>query len=120
MSRAFHSVREIGRQLIGGKPIGRNLSLFPDDVFITSYPRSGNTWTRFLIGNLIYPDGSLSFNNIEQRVPEIHAHSDRAMRRLRRPRVLKSHEPFEPAIGESYTSSVIRTMWQFPSITTTL
>ena len=33
---------------------GRNLDVWPDDVFILSYPKSGNTWTRFLIANLVY------------------------------------------------------------------
>ncbi len=34
---------------------GRNLKVWPDDVFILSFPKSGNTWTRFLIANLAYP-----------------------------------------------------------------
>ena len=34
---------------------GRDLRVFPDDAFIASYPRSGNTWTRFLMANLIHP-----------------------------------------------------------------
>ena len=32
---------------------GHNLVPYPDDTFIVSYPKSGNTWTRFLIANLL-------------------------------------------------------------------
>lgn len=83
------------RQILWGAPAGRNLTIFPDDVFITSFPRSGNTWTRFLIGNFLAQSGSLTFNNLEAQVPEIYANSDRKMRHLRRPRVLKSHDAFD-------------------------
>jgi hypothetical protein len=75
---------------------GRNLTVFPDDIFLTSYPRSGNTWTRFLIGNLVYQDQPVTFANIESRIPEIYFNSDRRMRTLSRPRILKSHECFQP------------------------
>ncbi len=96
MHRAFHSAARIGRKVIGRQPIGRNLTVFPDDVFITSFPRSGNTWTRFLIGNLIFQEDPLTFNNLESRIPEIYTKSDQALQHLPRCRVLKSHEAFEP------------------------
>ncbi|MFZ3187228.1 MAG: hypothetical protein WA180_02085, partial [Candidatus Sulfotelmatobacter sp.] len=38
------------------KSAGRDVEVLPGDVFIVSYPKSGNTWTRFLLGNLIYQD----------------------------------------------------------------
>jgi Sulfotransferase domain len=74
----------------------RDITVFPDDVFLTSYPRSGNTWTRFLVGNLIYPDDPMNFVNLERRIPDMYVHSDREMRNLPRPRVVKSHECFDP------------------------
>src|SRR5438552_9329342 len=76
--------------------IERDITVFPDDVFLTSYPRSGNTWTRFLVGNLIYQDEPVSFANVESRIPEIYFNSDHSMRSLPRPRILKSHESFQP------------------------
>lgn len=80
----------------GKQPAGRNLTVFDDDVFIVSYPRSGNTWTRFLIGNLLYQEDPVTFANIESRIPEIYFNPDHVMRRLPRPRILKSHESFQP------------------------
>lgn len=53
MRPVSHAAVRVDRRIIGRPPIGRNLTVFPDNVFITSFPRSGSTWTRFLIGNLI-------------------------------------------------------------------
>jgi Sulfotransferase domain len=83
------------RALTGRQMAGRNLTVFDDDLFLVSYPRSGNTWTRFLIGNLVSPD-PITFRNIESHIPEIYFHPDRVLRRLPRPRILKSHECFQP------------------------
>ena len=83
------------RAALGLNKAGRHLTVFPDDVFIVSYPRSGNTWTRFLIGNLLNPDDPVTFANVEERVPEIYFYSDRQLRALKRPRILKSHEYFD-------------------------
>ena len=94
--KATQIVAQVGLVLTGRQIAGRNLTVFPDDVFLTSYPRSGNTWTRFLIGNLVYQDEPVTFANIETRIPEIYFQSDRRMRALPRPRILKSHECFQP------------------------
>ena len=94
--QAFRAIAQVGRILTGRNMAGRNLTIFYDDVFLVSYPRSGNTWSRFLIGNLIYPDDPVTFANIESRFPEIYFNPDRVMRRLPRPRILKSHECFQP------------------------
>jgi len=90
------SIRNLSRVLTGRQMAGRGVTVFPDDVFLVSYPRSGNTWTRFLIGNLIYQDDPVTFANIEERIPEIYFNPDRKLRGLPRPRILKSHECFQP------------------------
>jgi hypothetical protein len=82
--------------LTGRQLAGRGVTVYPDDVFLVSYPRSGNTWTRFLLGNLLYPDAPVTFSNIESRIPEIYFNGDRVLRALPRPRMLKSHESFQP------------------------
>jgi hypothetical protein len=75
---------------------GRNLEVFPDDVFILSFPKSGNTWTRFLIANLVYPETPADFSNINQLTPDPEALSKRALARMPRPRIIKSHQYFDP------------------------
>src|SRR6202162_6740160 len=94
LNRALRVLSTAGRVLTSKQLAGRNVTVFDDDVFVTSYPRSGNTWTRFLIGNLIYQDDPITFRNIESRIPEIYFNPDHVMRRLPRPRILKSHDSF--------------------------
>ena len=75
---------------------GKNVIVFPDDTFLVSYQRSGNTWTRFLIANLIHQQ-DVSFLNIEQLVPDIYVCSQRFLLGIQPPRLLKSHQPFDPS-----------------------
>jgi hypothetical protein len=76
---------------------GRNLDVFDDDVFIVSYPRSGNTWARFLLANLVYPEKSPDFRNINELIPDPEALSKRHLAKLSRPRIIKTHQYFHPS-----------------------
>lgn len=75
---------------------GRNLDVFPGDTFLVSYPKSGNTWTRFLVANLVYPDRHPDFSNINELIPDPEALSKKRLKGLPRPRILKSHQYFDP------------------------
>ncbi len=82
---------------VSGKDIaGRYFNVFPDDTFLVSFPRSGNTWTRFLVGNLIRPNTPITFLNVESVIPDINALSNHYLDHYPRPRLLKSHEHFHP------------------------
>ncbi len=74
---------------------GRNLEVWPDDVFILSFPKSGNTWTRFLIANLLHPEESVNFGNIDRLIPELEGLTKRQLERVPRPRIMKSHAYFD-------------------------
>jgi sulfotransferase family protein len=78
------------------QPAARGLTVYPDDTFLVSFPRSGNTWTRFLVCNLINPDDPVNFAQLESRIPEIYDVTDRNLRAFPRPRIIKSHECFDP------------------------
>jgi len=84
------------RRALGLHHPGRNLDVWPDDTFIISYPKSGNTWTRFLIANLAYPDTPANFANINRLTPDPEALSKRELGRMPRPRIIKSHQYFDP------------------------
>jgi Sulfotransferase domain len=84
------------KYLLGLHHPGRNLVVFPDDIFIVSYPKSGNTWTRFLIGNLVHPDSAANFSNINRIIPDPEALSKKQLARMPRPRLIKSHQYFDP------------------------
>jgi hypothetical protein len=94
--RAFKHLSRVNDVLLRRLRIERDITIFPDDVFLTSYPRSGNTWTRFLVGNLVNSNQPVTFLNVERLVPDMYKHSDRYLRQLPRPRILKSHEVFDP------------------------
>jgi hypothetical protein len=81
---------------LGRTKVSRNLLVREDDTFLVSYPRSGNTWTRFLVANLLEPGASISFANIRARVPLIYNHTRKELERLPRPRFLATHEYFDP------------------------
>lgn len=68
--------------------------MLPGDIFFVSYVRSGSTWTRFLVGNLIHQNQAVNFANVSRLVPSIYEFPDRVLRSL--PRVMKSHECFDP------------------------
>jgi len=94
--RGLKHLQRVNDVLFRKLRIERDITIFPDDVFLTSYPRSGNTWTRFLVGNLVYSETPVTFLNVERLVPDMYKHSDRTLRNLPRPRFLKSHECFDP------------------------
>jgi len=85
-----------GRAVAGQQFAARGLTVYPDDTFLVSFPRSGNTWTRFLVSNLLDPDHPVTFATLESRIPEIYDVPDRMLRSFPRPRIIKSHECFDP------------------------
>ncbi len=91
----IYGIRRVVRYLLGTDIAGRHLRVYPDDTFLVSYPRSGNTWTRFLVANLIRPAEPATFANIERLIPDCEAHSSRYIKSIPRPRIIKSHEYFD-------------------------
>ena len=69
-------------------PAARNVTVLPADVFLVSYPRSGNTWLRFLLANALRPEPPATFATFGEVVPDIYDEPDRALLRRPEPRVL--------------------------------
>ena len=87
---------DIAKRAAGLNKPRRDLIIFPDDVFLVSYPKSGNTWSRFLVGNLMHPDQAVDFSNIHKLVPDPFGSPKKVFNNIPRPRVIKSHECFDP------------------------
>ncbi len=90
-----HLIAGIQRGLGLHRP-GRSLLILPDDIFLVSFPKSGNTWTRFLLANLRFPDQPANWANIDRLVPDPTGTAKRDFDRMPRPRIIKSHECFDP------------------------
>lgn len=75
---------------------GRSLLILPDDTFLVSYPKSGNTWARMLIANLLSPGKPADLRTINLLVPDPSSETTRHFARMPRPRVIKSHFVFDP------------------------
>ncbi len=65
-----------------------------DDLYIVSYPRSGNTWMRFLLANLLAPNETITFRNIDDFVPDLHKSNSADLAARKGRRYIKSHHPF--------------------------
>lgn len=71
----------------------RNRGLDPNDIFLASYPRSGSTWTRFVLYEILAREPS-SFDNVNRGIPE------NGIQWLAEPllpgegRLIKTHEPY--------------------------
>lgn len=83
------------KRALGRTSSGRYFDVFDDDTFIVSFPKSGNTWTRFLIANLLHPEEPANFGNIDRLIPESEEMTRSQLARVPRPRIMKSHEYFD-------------------------
>ena len=96
MPETIKKILYIANYLLDKDIAGRAFQVFSDDIFLVSYPKSGNTWTRFLLGNLMTPNDCITFANVERKVPDIYAESKMTLKKTPRPRLIKSHECFDP------------------------
>lgn len=79
---------------------GPNFRILPSDVFLVSYPRSGNSWVRFLLANAFHFEAKtpVDFHSVQNIIPDSHIEEQRRhAARLSPPRIIKSHRPFTPA-----------------------
>jgi hypothetical protein len=91
----IYGIKTVLGYFLGTDRAERNFKIYPNDTFVVSYPRSGNTWTRFLIANLLHPDLNVSFTNIERLIPDTASQSNRALKATPRPRIIKTHQYFD-------------------------
>jgi hypothetical protein len=79
---------------------GRALFRLPDDIFVVAYPGSGGQWLRRLIANLLSPSNESSSSvteaNVMSRLPDLYHASRRGFAKMKRPRIIFSHECFDP------------------------
>ncbi len=90
-----YGIKLVAKYVFGLDRANRNFEVYPDDTFVISYPRSGSTWTRFLVANLVWPDETVTFANLDRLLPATAAVSSRTLKRVPRPRIIKCHNYFD-------------------------
>lgn len=72
-----------------------------DDTFIVSYPKSGNTWIRFVLAYMLtHNKEKLSFGEVEKIVPDVYVSKD-LIDDMESPRFIKTHDALFPYYPKS-------------------
>lgn len=71
----------------------------PDDKFIVSYPRSGSTWLRTILVNVLRPDAESNPDVFNVVIPGLSWRNVHQINRMPSPRILKSHTWYRSEIA---------------------
>ena len=72
----------------------RHWGLDSRDAFIASYPRSGNTWLRFVLFDILAPGQTAGFNEVNHIIAEVGLHGPAVPLLPGGGRLIKTHEPY--------------------------
>ena len=69
------------------------LEIRKNDVYLVSFPKSGNTWMRFLLINYLFnkEQKKLTYNDLENYLPSIHKSSISHINSIGENRIVRSH-----------------------------
>jgi len=98
MKAQFKKVKRWAEAIIGLSLVwnrGSNYEIQADDVFLASYPRSGNTYLRWLLSSYLYSE-SVDFVNMRLFIPDVLTYYGvkKAYHSNSKPKILKTHLPF--------------------------
>jgi hypothetical protein len=71
----------------------RHRGLNAADVFLASYPRSGNTWLRFVLAEVLTGQ-AINFDNVDRFIPELKLHSSALPILQNNGHLIKTHEAY--------------------------
>src|SRR5262249_21761171 len=82
--------------MLGQTVSGRLAPALDEPIFPLSFPKPRTPSTPLLLGNVTQPQDPVAFANVDRVVPDIYVTPARELRTMSPPRILKSHEPFDP------------------------
>jgi hypothetical protein len=83
----------------------RHRGLSDRDAFLASYPKSGNTWVKFMLAQLL-TGATADFDSVERVIPDIGGHRDLPRLLPEGARLIKTHEPRRPPWGRYYKRAI--------------
>lgn len=83
-------------------PVGHRLiSQRKNDVFIAAYPRSGSTWLRTILANIIDPGAAGNPDVFNQLIPAVSIRNACLINSLSDPRLIMTHSVWRPSINKA-------------------
>ncbi len=93
MNSQFQIIKEFRNYYSSRKHYLKNIT--ENDIFLVSYPKSGNTWLRVVLHYLLFPDIELeTLRDINKSVPDIHVNIPKKSN-VDKIRVIKTHRSYE-------------------------
>lgn len=83
----------------------RHRGISDADSFLASYPKSGNTWLKFMLAQLL-GGRPVDFDSVERLVPDAGGHAQAPRLLPGGGRLIKTHEPLRPSLARYYRRSV--------------
>mgnify|MGYP003682236693 CR=1 FL=1 len=74
---------------------GKYFSVLDSDIFIVSYPKSGNMWLSLIVANLFNRKNFVNISNINKYVQDIYLTKESYIASRKSPRIFKSHDTFD-------------------------
>jgi len=109
-NRIWRGARKVRRDLrhrVLGVPW---MDVKPDDRFLFSYPRSGNTWLRHILQHLTFESVPTEYEELEDLLPTIDTleFQSRMAKMPDGPRFFKSHLPYSPYFLDGKVIYIVR------------
>lgn len=97
---SFSYLQKLRNQL--STPIGHALlSTRSDDAFIAAFPRSGSTWLRTIIVNILDPDANSNPDVFNALIPAVSIRNASIINQLSSPRLIMTHSNWRPSINKA-------------------
>jgi len=78
-----------------------------NDVFLISYPKSGNTWMRFLLANIL-TDEKINLFNLGRIIPDIYRDTREDILNKVKPKIFKTHSYFRAKYSKNKIIYLVR------------